>query len=62
MNHADPFHCYKFLLEEIPPLVKEHGMEEDLSFLDCLIPWTENYKAYEQREKDRYQQEVFYAV
>lgn len=61
-NHADPFYYYKFLLEELPPLVKEHGMEEDLSFLDCLMPWTENYKAYEQREKDRYQQEVFHAV
>lgn len=61
-NHADPFYYYKFLLEELPPLVKEHGMEEDLSFLDCLMPWTENYKAYEQKEKDKYQQEVFHAV
>lgn len=61
-NHADPFYYYKFLLEQLPPLVKEHGMEEDLSFLDSLMPWTENYREYEKSEKARYQQEVLNAM
>ena len=57
-NHADPFYYYKFLLEKLPPVLKEHGMEEDLSFLDPFMPWSENYRAYEQDEKCRYQQEI----
>ena len=57
-NHADPFYYYKFLLEKLPPVLKEHGMEEELSFLDPFMPWSENYRAYEQDEKCRYQQEI----
>lgn len=57
-NHADPFYYYKFLLEKLPPILKERGMEEDLSFLDCYMPWSEGYKAYEQEEKARYRQEL----
>lgn len=57
-NHADPFYYYKFLLEELPPLLKEHGLEEDLSFLDRLMPWSESYRAYERNEKENYLQEL----
>ncbi len=57
-NHADPFCYYKFLLEELPPLLKEHGLDEDLSFLDSLMPWSESYRAYEQYEKERHLQEL----
>lgn len=33
-------------------------MEENLSFLECLMPWTENYKAYERQEKEKGQREL----
>ena len=36
-NHADPFYYYKFLLEQLPFLLREHGIEKYLSYLDCLI-------------------------
>lgn len=57
-NQADPFYYYKFLLEKLPSLLKEHGMEENLSFLDCLMPWTENYKSHERQEKEKDQREL----
>ncbi|MCM1412646.1 MAG: IS66 family transposase [Lachnospiraceae bacterium] len=57
-NHADPFYYYKFLLEKLPPVLKEHGAEEDLGFLDCFMPWSEGYRDYEKDEKARYQQEI----
>lgn len=57
-NQADPFYYYKFLLEKLPSLLKEHGMEENLSFLDCLMLWTENYESYERQEKEKDQREL----
>jgi hypothetical protein len=56
-NHADPFYYYKFLLEQLPFLLREHGIEKDLSYLDCLMPWTERYRSYERQERERYRQE-----
>lgn len=61
-NQADPFYYYKFLLEKLPSLLKEHGLEKDLSYLDCLMPWTEGYRYYEQSEKERYQRECIASV
>lgn len=49
-NQADPFYYYKFLLDRFPSLLKEH-----LSYLKCHMPWTEDYRCYEQSEKERYQ-------
>ena len=62
VNQADPFYYYKFLLERLPSLLKEHGLEEDLSYLDCLMPWTEGYRCYEQSEKERYWRECLVSV
>lgn len=56
-SHVDPFYYYKFLLKHLPSLRKEHGIEKDLRYLDCLMPWTECYRRYERQKRERYRQE-----
>lgn len=57
-NLADPFYYFKFLLEKLPCLLKEHKLEKDLSYLDDFMPWTKKYHFYELAQKDSWQQGV----
>lgn len=42
MNQLKPYEYFKYLLEEIP----KHGEYEDPSYLDDLLPWSENLPEY----------------
>ena len=49
MNGADPYYYYKYILEEMP----KHRLDEDDSYLDDMLPWSEKCLAYEKSEKQR---------
>ncbi|MBQ1347940.1 MAG: IS66 family transposase [Aeriscardovia sp.] len=48
---------FKYLLEKLPALIRKHGMPKgdirklDLSYLDPMLPWSKEYKAYEEKEQ-----------
>ncbi len=42
-NGADPYYYMKFLLEKMPA----HMDEKNMDFLDDMMPWSEQYRAYE---------------
>lgn len=46
-NHAHPYYYLKYLLETLP---KQKITRENAFLADCM-PWSEVYKAYEQKEK-----------
>ena len=52
MNGADPYYYYyyyKYILEEMP----KHRLDEDDSYLDDMLPWSEKCLVYEKSEKQR---------
>ena len=46
-NGAVPFYYLKFLFERLPKLFRENGNKPLPEQFDELMPWTEQYKAYE---------------
>ncbi len=42
-NGADPYYYMRFLLEKMPA----HMDEKNMDFLDDMMPWSEQYRAYE---------------
>ena len=52
MCGVNGFLYFQYLLEKLPALMQTHerrtgGGHQDLSYLDVLMPWGEDYKAYE---------------
>lgn len=48
------FLYFQYILEKLPPMVEEHGKRtgggsQDISYLDALMPWGEDYREYEAR-------------
>lgn len=43
-NKANPYLYFKYVLEEMP----KHLDNADRSFLDAMLPWSEEYRSYEQ--------------
>lgn len=51
-NGSHPEYYYKYLLEEMSRYIDgTHTDEENLKFLDSMMPWSEEYHQYEVREK-----------
>lgn len=48
-NGADPYYYYKYLLEKMP----DHLYDKDGPYLEDMMPWSDAYRAYEAREKQR---------
>ena len=46
-NQAHPYYYLKYLLETLPG----QTVRKENPFLDACMPWSEEYKAYEIREK-----------
>lgn len=48
-NHAHPYYYLKYLLEKLP----KQKVTRDRSFLDDCMPWSESYRLYEEKEKEK---------
>ena len=48
-NHAHPYYYFKYLLETLP----EQKVTKDHSFLNDCMPWSETYRQYEKKEKEK---------
>ena len=46
-NNADPYYYLKYLLDSMPGHMDDH----DFSFLDDMMPWSEAFRRYTEREK-----------
>ena len=54
-NDADPFLYIKYLCERIPGGIDGPAPTVTLTddFLKSMMPWSQEYKAYEEKERDR---------
>lgn len=53
-NGANPYYYFKYLLEQLPLILKAHPVtsgSDDLSYLDGLMPWADGCREYERIEK-----------
>lgn len=48
-NHAHPYYYFKYLLETLPG----QKVTKESSFLDDYMPWSETYRQYEKKEKEK---------
>ena len=48
-NHAHPYYYFKYLLETLPG----QKVTRDRSFLDDCMPWSESYRFYEKKEREK---------
>ena len=46
-NDADSYYYLKYLLERMP----EHINDQDQSYLEDMVPWSEKYRKYQQGEQ-----------
>jgi len=54
-NGANPYYYYKYLLEKSGALLEEHkeNSSSELEYLDPMMPWSAEYRAYEKAEMQR---------
>ena len=49
LNGADPYYYLKYLMDELP----KHLADAPAAYMDDMMPWSQRYREYELREKDR---------
>ena len=47
-NQADPYYYLKYLLEQMPQHLYDHGTD----YMPDLMPWSQRYRCYEAEEKE----------
>ena len=57
---VDPELYFRYIYEMMPKIIADHECEikdekNDLSFLDCMMPWSEEYRAYAAQQSRVYE-------